>query len=100
MGAVTWPAKYTAERFRVRFRYGKRLAAGETISAVEVTATVVAGTDPTPAALLDGAVSISDTDAWQWVRDGVGGAAYALRALATTSGGQKLMAVGVLPVKP
>ena len=97
MGRVTWPAKDPAERFRVRFRFGNRLADGETIT-VAMSITVASGADATPSAVLDGAVSVSGGDAWQWVKDGVDGTAYAIRALATTSTGQKLVAVAILPV--
>lgn len=94
------PVKDPEEKKLVRFEFGTEIEAGLTMSGVVITAEVVAGSDPSPATLLDGVPVLDQTNlyALQRVTAGVDGARYLLRALATDSSGLKHLITGVLPV--
>lgn len=89
------PAETRTERFDFTLDLG-----GETISTFDaVTATVVRGADPTPAALLNGAATQTGAYVYQSVIGGVADADYKLRSRVTTNTGRKLVLVGILPVR-
>lgn len=94
-----WPPLDPAERKRARFRFGRQMAAGETIQSATVTPALLTGTDATPGAVLDGAHTISGTDVFQWLRGRPSDAEYLIRCVVTTSAGQILVAEGWLPVE-
>lgn len=72
----------------------------ETLSAVtSVTASVLAGTDPSPASLLSGAPGISGASVTQIIQGGVAGCDYQLKAQVSTSGGRVLVLSGLLPLR-
>lgn len=75
------------------------MGAGETISSVSVTISVLAGVDASPASMLYQAATISGSTVFQPFRGGVDGVTYLIRAEITLSSGRILVGAGVLPVK-
>lgn len=95
----TLPEKRPAERVTVRFRFGRELGTGVSLSpGATVTATVRKGVDPAPAALVPEAAVISGTDVLVRVVGGLDGVQYLLTCLAPTSDGNLLQLDGILPV--
>lgn len=90
--------KKSAEMVRVGIDFVRLLAAGETITTAGVTASVLRGTDPLPASILNGAASISGTTIWQEVDGGVAGVYYTLEFTATTSLGHVFIERSTLEV--
>lgn len=74
------------------------LPAGVTISSAVTTAAVYSGTDASPSALIDGAVSISGTTVTQSITGGTVGVLYSLFCVATCSDGQVLDLTGILAI--
>ena len=66
------------------------LAPGETILTAVWSATVIAGIDPTPGAIISGSAITTGTKVSQFVAGGVVGATYAPICTITTSLGQTL----------
>lgn len=91
--------KDPAERKLVVFEFADQLEPGIAIASVAVTSTLANGTDPTPAALLDGAASIANDKVLQRVVGGVDGALYQLRCLATDASGLVHLISTLLPVR-
>lgn len=97
--AKTWPEMYPAERQIVDWDYSDELNPGETVDSATLAVVLRDGTDPSPAALLDGALILATPKVYQWVRHPVAGCNYVLWCLATTSAGRDIAAVGILPVR-
>lgn len=83
----------------VTFDYTLDLAVAETLSAPLVTAEVMVGEDPAPAAIILGAASVDGPRVHQFVTSGVAGVNYRLQCKAATSLSQELALAGVLPVR-
>jgi len=93
------PSKDPAETVVVSFLFASEVLAGETVSSCTVVASVYAGLDPTPAAVLSGTVDLSlAPTVMQKVAAGVDGTTYLLKATATLSTGRVLIRKGILPV--
>lgn len=80
------------------FRY-TGLGEGETIESAIVTVEVHKGVDPAPENLKSGSPAVSGNEVRQLIVGGLPDVVYKLRCLATTSEGQTLSNVPLLPVK-
>ncbi len=83
----------------ITFDYVDSLEAGETLVSAVVTVSIRKGADSTPAAILSGSPVVSSPYVVQRVINGVSGATYNLKCLATTNTGRKYELIGVLPVR-
>lgn len=83
----------------LRFPFEDELEAGETISLVALTCTVLRGADPLAGTIPLGAPVVSGTDVLQRVQLGVDGAQYLVRCKATGNGGNVHVLWGLLDVK-
>jgi hypothetical protein len=94
-----WNAKDPIEQDVAQFTFA--LGAGETLSNATVQVTVLAGTDATPANVLNGAVTLSSVQGivYQPFKGGLDGVIYKMKCIATTSAGRVLAVAGELPVK-
>jgi hypothetical protein len=100
MSRAHWPAKDPAEVLVATFDYASEINSGETIASAVVTCSVLAGTDPTPAAVLAGSASIAGGTVLQPFQGGVDGVSYTLRCAATLSpSGRVLVLAATLPVR-
>lgn len=90
--------KQPAEVKSVTFDFTSDLAVGETISTKSVAASVYAGVDASPSSLVSGAASSSGAVVSQLITGGVAGVIYELACTITTSAGQTLQRLGLLPV--
>lgn len=100
MSRYTWPEKDPAEAIYLGFDYAADLETGETISgSPTVSASLVAGTDPTPSALLSGSPIVVGATVLQRVVGGVAGASYTLRCQVSTSASRTLVLAATLPVR-
>ena len=97
MAFTTLPAKDPAETVTVSFLFGQELLTGETINGCTISASVLSGTDLNPAAVLNGAPTVSST-VLQSVTGGLDGVVYFLKATATTNQSRTLVRKGALPV--
>ena len=95
---VVLDQKSPAATVQVAFDFVSLLAAGVTLSAPLVTASVWAGVDATPGAIVLGAASVSGSQVLQSITAGVAGTIYKLTAQASTSNGQTLILYGYLAV--
>jgi len=79
----------------------QRLAADETLTSPTVTITVRKGTDASPSNVQTGSPQVvGRLVLWRKRRDaGVAGVDYEVRLQVDTSNGQRLVAVGLLPVR-
>ena len=95
------PYKDPAERKLLKFEFATEIEPGQTIQTLERTITTVAGTDASPALVLDGVPQIDNPNllALQPVKDGLDGCDYEIRMLATDSAGLKHLIVARLPVR-
>lgn len=71
------------------------LSTGTMQSGVEL----LAGEDPSPSSLLNGAPTIDGSTVVQSVKEGVAGCDYRVWAKVQTSGGRVLVVAGILPVR-
>ncbi|HND12311.1 MAG TPA: hypothetical protein PLY80_17850 [Pseudomonadota bacterium] len=100
MTRTVWPAKDPAERLVASFDYRDALDAGETIASALVTATLLAGSDADPSALLDGLPTISGGLVLQPFHGGLDSASYTLRCQATLSPSSRVLVLAAtLPVR-
>ena len=97
-GRQGFDAKLVGETATVQFNFLARLAVGETISTAAVAASVYSGVDGSPSAIISGSASASGAIVSQNVTAGVAGVIYELTCTVTTSAGQTLQLVGLLPV--
>lgn len=95
------PTKDPAEVKLVRFPFAAELEAGVTVASVAITAATLAGTDPAPEAILNGAavVDAATQDVLQRVTGGLDACDYKLRALATDTTGLVHLVTATLPVR-
>ena len=100
MTRVIFSPKRQGETVTVEFDFISSLAAGETISAPAVTASVYTGVDASPGAILSGAAAVSGTKATQSVTAGVVGVIYQLLCVVSTSLGQVLELAGYYAIEP
>lgn len=91
MSMVVTQSKLVGETVSVQFDFTSLLAPGETISGDAVTASVFAGLDNTPSAILSGSPTVSGATISQKITAGTAGVVYLLNASATTSAGQVLI---------
>lgn len=97
---TSWPSKDPAEVLVVTFDFSSEVDSGESISAAQVYAEVVFGTDPIPTAVLSGSPSVAGGAVLQAVNGGVDGAVYGVRCVATLSPtGRVLVLAANLPVR-
>lgn len=82
----------------VVFDFISFLPSGVTLSAPVVQATVWAGVDGAPAAIISGSAAVSGSQVTQLITGGVAGVLYKLTAQATASNGQTLIMYGYLAV--
>lgn len=80
------------------FNFSSLLTAGQTISSATVAASVWAGVDPTPSAILSGLPTVSGLVVSQKLTGGVAGVIYKLRVSAAASDGSTQILVGYLAV--
>jgi hypothetical protein len=100
MSRAHWPSKDPVEVMVATFDYTSEINSGETIASAVVACSVLAGTDPTPAAVLAGSASISAGTVLQPFQGGVDGVSYTLRCAATLSpSGRVLVLAATLPVR-
>lgn len=90
--------KRVGETVICTFEFAAQLGVGETISTQVVTASVLSGTDATPANIISGSATASGTKALQKITAGLNGVHYKLHCVITTSGGQTLFLDGGLAV--
>lgn len=95
---VDFSPKLLGEIYNVSFDFTSRLISGETLSTQIVAASVYSGTDASPSSLISGAASASGAVATQKITGGTVGVIYELKCTVTTSAGQTLVLVGLLPV--
>ena len=100
MSVTTLPIKDPLERVPLTFSFEAELDSAETIDSMAIVVEqLVAGTDGTPNAVLDGAPIIAGKTAVQWLQGGQSAASYRLRATGTSSQGRVLVLRAVLPVR-
>lgn len=97
MSFTTLPAKDPSETVTLSFLFGNELGTGETVSGCTVTCAVLTGTDPSPAAVLNGAPTVAAT-VLQSVTGGLDGVGYFLKATATTNLNRVLVRKALLAV--
>lgn len=98
--ALTLSPKDPLERVPMTFRFDEVMADDDTLAtAVVAVEAVVAGTDATPNAILDGGASMQAQTVAQWITGGVAGATYRLRCTVTTTQGRTLVLRALLPVR-
>lgn len=95
------PIKDPVEKKLIRFEFAGEIEEGVTIALLERAVSAVAGTDPSPEAILDGVAIVDNVNRYglQVVQAGVDGCDYEIRMLATDSNGLKHLIVGTLPVR-
>lgn len=100
MSRQSLPAKDPAERILVDFDFTPDFDAGEEIAGTPtVGVSLVAGTDPSPAAILLGTPTVAAGVVRQTINGGVAGATYRLRCAATLDSGRILVLAATLPVR-
>ncbi len=100
MSRIVLEAKPSGETRNEIFDFTSRLALAETLSTAAVTATVYAGTDASPSAIVSGSASIAGTQVTQKLTAGTEGVTYLLACSVTTSAGQTLKLYAFLTVVP
>ena len=98
MQRLSLDPKYPGATQVEEFDFASLLANGETLTGAVTTCVVYSGTDPNPAALIDGAASYSGSVVSQLITGGLAGVVYNLTCRATTSFSQILELVGRLAV--
>lgn len=98
--AVTWPAKYVAERITPEFNFAPGLAAGDSVATVSIDVTTVQGVDAAPNAIKFGGAVIKGARVFQQLAAGLAGCSYLVVATATTTQNNILVIPRVLPVVP
>ena len=83
---------------KVTWDFLSQLGAGETLTLATVSVSVWTGVDPSPAAILDGAPSLSGSQVSQLIQDGIAGVVYKIRVQASTSLGQIVVMYSYLAV--
>ena len=94
--------KKPSENVIVTFDYSDALSTGETItSIVSVVASISAGVDASPSAILNGSATIDSANVLvlQPVTGGLDNVNYDITALVNTSQGQRLACAAILPVR-
>lgn len=100
MSALTFPDKAPAEIVFLGFDFAADLDTGETISGTPtITASLVAGTDPTPSAIISGIPSVVGALVVQRVGGGIAGASYRLTCQITLDSSRVLVLAATLPVR-
>lgn len=100
MTTEVFAIKDPAETQALAFNFAPDLGS-ETLTPASMTSGIelLAGTDPTPANVLNGAPVISGALVLQSVHGGVANADYRVWAKVNTSGGRTLVVAGILPVR-
>ena len=101
MKPISFPEKDPEEVVTLTFDFTKDLGA-ETINGAPVIAlTVVSGTDPASAAVLNGAAQLDGTSKMvvQSVKAGVANVDYRVKVKVPTTGGRVLTLARILPVR-
>lgn len=94
-----WPQKDPGEALIAEFDFVDELATGETIGSLAVSCSVLAGSDASPSAVLNGSPTISGGLVLQPFHGGLDGVTYLLRCVATLSSGRILVRTATLPVR-
>lgn len=95
---VVLDQKSPAATVQLVFDFISFLPAGVTLFAPVVQATVWAGVDAAPGAIISGAASVSGTKVLQNITGGVAGVIYKLTVGVSASNGQALIIYGYLAV--
>ena len=91
--------KDPAEKKLVVFSFANQIEPGASIANASVQVLMATGSDPNPAAMLDGAPVINGAEVMQRIQGGISGTDYSLRCLATDSAGLVHLVSAKLPVK-
>lgn len=100
MGRVLLDPAKVGEAVNVPIDFISGLAPGETLVSASTIATLYAGTDPNPQAIIVGAATVSGSIAFQKVQPTLTGNIYDLRCTALTSQGQILGVDGYFAIVP
>lgn len=100
MSRVELPPKLVGETKLYYFDFSSQIDSGVTLSTATVTAATFSGTDASPSSIISGSATISSAVVSQKITAGTLGVSYELTCTVTTSDGQTLLMVGVLPVIP
>lgn len=94
------PQKSPSATQAVVFDFSSSYAVGTTatLASATVTASVWAGVDASPSAIVDGSATVSGLQATQLFTGGVDGVVYKVQCTAVTSDGQTLVQYGYLAV--
>lgn len=94
-------AKDPEESKTLSFKFGRGLAAEDTIQSAVFQVLILSGTDPNKDSIIDGAAGLSadGKTIYQNVRNGVAGVDYALRCKVQSTLGSILVLAGKLQVR-
>lgn len=96
---LTFPIKRTGETLPISFDFSTELADGENLTSCNVVSTTFAGTDPTPAAVIQGGASVAlQPYAIQKVTGGLDETSYLLTATGVTDALNTYIIPAILPV--
>jgi hypothetical protein len=98
MTTMTRWEKFRAESRVYGFDFTRLLEAGETITSAAFAATVVAGTDPTPGAIVVGSADVAGPVCRQRLAGGLAGVLYRVTTTVSTSAGNTLQGIALLQV--
>lgn len=98
--AARYDAKHPSEKWKIPFDFTDRLADGDSVSAIIGTPAVVVkkGADGSPAAILDGAATLSGSIVTVPVTGGLDGVEYEITVTVDTVGAERLVHELTLPV--
>lgn len=93
-----WPEVRVGERVPAEFDISAELLYGDAITVVDVSVTLLAGTDATPSALKDGDAVVKGARVFQWLA-ATQPCSYRVVCRATTQYGRIVLLAGVLSAK-
>ena len=98
MDTLIFPDKGTSEIIPLTVTFADRLQYGEFINGANVVVTVSSGIDPSPAALLAGTVTYTNTTVSQNITGGIAGVTYSIIFLVTATNSHNYVKTGYLSV--
>lgn len=98
MNQLIFPAKGIGETQPYVVNFSDRLQFGEAINGAATTASVFAGTDPTPVNILSGSPTYTSTTVTQLITGGVAGVIYTVVFTVTGTGSHNYTKVAQLAV--
>lgn len=96
---MTLKEKAPTEIVPLTFDFAADIATAATVTVVSVAVSVITGTDPTPANILQGAATASGATVTQWITGGVDGVRYKILCTVNASDGQRLVLAAELNVR-